>query len=200
MARLSFIAAALALGLAAMPAQAGGKKEGAGESGGSSVAPLGADLAGRRELVVPPEMVSASLGNVEVNATMLAGAGAGKCRMNFVIYNASSVTIAAGFVGTTANAKGEIADNWVVNVGQLPPRAQTARLFSCALGAVKFKMVPTSEFSWPPVKCANDKGETEACPLGMRVNSTLPIADRNEVIETANDKDNKKDSGSSGHH
>jgi len=176
----SLASLALTLALLAAPALASGKKEGAGESGGSAIAPIGADLVGKRDLLVPPEQVGESLGTVEITATMMAGAGAGKCRSNFLVFNNSTATVSLGVLASSYNDKGDLVDNWVVNVFALAPRTQTARLFSCALGAIKLKMVPTSEFSWPPVRCNNAAGELEACLVAMKLTSTLPIADKDE--------------------
>ena len=161
--------------LAATPALAEGKKSGAGESG---IAPIGSTLAGPRELFVPPEQASQSLGTVLVAATMMAGAGAGKCRMNFVITNMSTATITMGVVGSASNDKGDVTDNWVISIGSLAPNSQAARLFSCALGAAKLTLTPLGEFSWPPLKCAKADKEPEACPLGMQIRSSLPIAEK----------------------
>ncbi len=174
---------------AALPALASGKKEGTGAEGGAAIAPIDSNLAGPREMVYPPPQASESQGNVAVSATMMAGAGAGKCRMNFIIENPTTVTVALGMIATTVNAKDEVVDNWVVNVGALPPRGQTVRLFSCSLGAVQFSMKPTSEFTWPPVRCVNAAGEAEPCALGLKVTATLPIVERTEKKP---DKDEKK--------
>ncbi|MBI3443805.1 MAG: hypothetical protein HY055_00165, partial [Magnetospirillum sp.] len=90
---------ACALILAAAPALAGGKKEGAGESsgtGGGDASAQWSTLAGPREMMVPPAQASESLGNVTVTATMWAGSGAAKCRVNFVVENYSSANIAMG--------------------------------------------------------------------------------------------------------
>ncbi|MDO8606889.1 MAG: hypothetical protein Q7R40_10165 [Phaeospirillum sp.] len=160
------------------PAWAEGKKSGVGESGGGGIAPIGSTGVGPREIFIPPEQASQSLGTVLVAATMMAGAGAGKCRMNFVVTNMSTTTITMGAVGTATNDKGDVTDNWVISIGSLAPNAQAARLFSCALGAVKLTLTPLGEFSWPPLKCAKPDKEPEACPLGMQIRSSLPIAEK----------------------
>ncbi|TAN76964.1 MAG: hypothetical protein EPN20_01765 [Magnetospirillum sp.] len=170
--------------LAAAPALAGGKKEGAGESGGGAIAPIASDTAGPREVFVPSEQASPSLGDVLVTATMMAGAGAGKCRMNFIITNQSTTPVTMGAVATAINAKGEVTDNWAISVGLLAPNGQTARLFSCGLGATKLILTPLSEFSWPPVKCAKPDREAEACSLGMRVKSTLALGEKGDIKQT----------------
>jgi hypothetical protein len=168
---------ALVVVMAAGPALAGGKKEGAGESGGGAVAPIESTIAGPKELTVPSAQASQSLGTVTLSATMLAGAGAGKCRMNFVIYNGSSATIAFGAIGSAFNAKGDVVDNWVVNIGSLAPASQTARLFSCGLGGAQLGLAPLPDFSWPPVKCVtNPDQDPEPCAVDLRIKSTLPLA------------------------
>ncbi len=177
--------------LAAAPAGAGGKKEGAGESGGSVVAPIAGELSGPREMLVPTEQASPSLGNLVVVATMMAGAGAGKCRMNFVMSNPTTAAIAMGAVATAINAKGEVTDNWALSIGSLPPNGQTARLFSCGLGAAKLILTPLPEFSWPPVKCAKPDQDPEACSLGMQIKSTLPLGDKNDIKESAPEPEKK---------
>jgi hypothetical protein len=164
--------------LLAGPALAGGKKEGAGESGGSAVAPIGSSHAGPREVFVPTDQASESIGTVSLNATMMAGAGAGKCRMNFVISNPSAATVTMGALASALNDKGDVTDNWVLSVGSLAPNGQTTRLFSCALGAAQLRIAPTGEFSWPPLKCVKGEQEPETCPLGLKIKSNLPIAAR----------------------
>jgi hypothetical protein len=174
---LTLLLAAAVL-LLAGAAQAGGKKEGAGESGGSAVAPIGSAKAGPRELFIPSDQASESIGTVAITATMMAGAGAGKCRMNFVINNASTATIAMGALASALNDKGEVTDNWVIGIGSLAPGGQTSRLFSCALGANQLKFAPTGEFSWPPLKCARGDQEPEACPLGLKLKSNLALVEK----------------------
>jgi hypothetical protein len=169
---------AAAILLLAGTAQASGKKDGAGESGGSAVAPIGSGKAGPRELFIPTDQASESIGTVAVTATMMAGAGAGKCRMNFVINNASTATIAMGALASALNDKGEITDNWVIGIGSLGPGGQTSRLFSCALGANQLKFAPTGEFGWPPLKCARGDQEPEACPLGLKLKSNLALVEK----------------------
>ena len=173
---------ACAVALAVTPALAGGKKEGAGESGGS--ASSGSDtnanmftgLKGARELIVGPAQASDSLGQVVVTATMWAGSGAAKCRVNFVVENYSSATVALGTVGRTFNAKDEVVDNFVVTVAALPPMGLTGRLFSCTLGATQIALIPTSTFDWPPVKCVpKPDAEPEVCPVTLKIVSTLPV-------------------------
>lgn len=175
------IMAALTALLACQPAWAAGKKEGVGESGGGAVAPIASTAAGLREKMVAPEQVGDALGTLSLSATMMAGAGAGKCRMNFVLFNNSTATVALGMIATAVSAKSEILDNWVVNIGALPPGGQTARLFSCAIGAVQLVLVPLGEFSWPPVKCLNAKQETEACAVAFQIKSSLPMIDKDQL-------------------
>jgi hypothetical protein len=182
----SMMAAALVVGLAAFPALAGGKKEGAGTGGGESQGAMWASLPGPREVVVAPPQISDSLGVVSVSATMWAGSGSAKCRVNFTIENYSSANVALGFVGRTYGAKDEVVDNWVVTVATLPPNSRTGRLFSCTLGAVEFMMVPISGFDWPPAKCVKAAEETEPCPLTLKITSTVPI-----ILK----KEEKKDDG-----
>lgn len=170
---------------AACPAVAGGKKEGAGESGGGAIAPIASTASGLRDRLYPPEQVGDSLGTVKLEASMVAGAGAGKCRMNFVIYNGSTATIAMGLVGSAVSSKGEILDNWVVNLGAVAPSGQTARLFSCALGAVQLSLAPLSDFGNPPIKCINAKQEMESCAVALQVKSSLPLIDKADIKSTA---------------
>ncbi|RAU23329.1 hypothetical protein CU669_04125 [Paramagnetospirillum kuznetsovii] len=178
---LATVAALLACG----PAWAGGKKEGAGESGGGAVAPIASSATGVREKFIPPEQIGDSLGTLKLEATMMAGAGAGKCRMNFVLFNASTATVAMGMVGSSVSAKGEILDNWVVNIGALAPSGQTARLFSCGLGAVQLSFSPLSDFGTPPIKCVNAKQEAEACPVALQIKSSLPLIDKADIKPVA---------------
>ena len=175
------ILAGAALLTAAAPGWAAGKKEGAGESGGTVVAPIDSVLDGPHDQVFPSEMASQSLGNVVIAATMMAGAGAGKCRMNFVIRNQASAAIALGAIATVISANGEVVENWVLSIGALPANGQTARLFSCGLGAAKLIMAPLADFGWPPVKCAKPDQEPEACPVGLQITSSLPMGSKSEI-------------------
>lgn len=177
--------------LAATPAWAGGKKEGAGESGGGAIAPIASELGGPREMTIPTEQATPSLGDLLMSATMMAGAGAGKCRMNFIFTNLASVPVAMGAVATAINVKGEVTDNWVLSIGSLAPNGQTARLFSCALGAAKLIVVPLSEFSWPPIKCAKPDQDPEACSLGMQIKSSLPLGEKGDIKQTAAEPEKK---------
>ncbi|CAA7612858.1 hypothetical protein [Magnetospirillum sp. SS-4] len=164
--------------LVAGAAEAAGKKEGSGESGGSAVAPIASGHAGPRELFIPTDQASDSIGNVAVTATMMAGAGAGKCRMNFIVNNYSTAAIAMGALASALNDKDEVTDNWVISIGSLAVGGQTTRLFSCALGAVQLRLVPTGEFGWPPLKCAKGEQEPESCPLGLSLKSNLPLVEK----------------------
>ncbi|WP_152619783.1 hypothetical protein [Paramagnetospirillum magnetotacticum] len=194
----SILVAALLVGLAAVPAQAGGKKEGGSSgSGGESQGAMWAGLPGVREMSVDPPQVSDSLGVVSVNATMWAGSGSAKCRVNFTIENYSSANVSLGFVGRTFGVKDEVVDNWAVSVATLAPNERTGRLFSCALGAVEFMMVPLSSFDWPPVKCVNAAGEAEPCSLTLKIKSTVPIILKKE--EKKDDGKDKKPEKKSGH-
>lgn len=185
------LAAALSA-LAALPAQAGskgGKEGGAGESS----AAMWATLPGPREMVFAPIQASESLGQVTVNATMWAGSGAAKCRLNFVVENYSSTTVALGFVARTFSAKDEVVDSWVVNVAELPPQGRTGRLFSCTLGATQLTLVPMAGYDWPPAKCVRAGGEAEMCPLTVKLTSTVPIVLNKEEKKPEEKKDAKKD-------
>lgn len=169
---------ALALLLSAMtafPALAAGGKGGK-EGGADSQGAMWATLPGPREVVVTPPQASESLGTVAVIATMWAGSGSAKCRVNFVVENYSSANVALGFIARTFNAKDELVDNWVVSVAALAPNGRTGRLFSCALGATQFTIVPTAGYDWPPAKCVKQGEETEMCPLTLKLTSTVPIA------------------------
>ncbi|EME70583.1 hypothetical protein H261_07448 [Paramagnetospirillum caucaseum] len=186
----SITAVALLMALAALPAAAasqGGSKEGAGES----AAAAWAALPGPRELVMQPQQASESLGMVTISATMWAGSGSAKCRVNFTIENYSSATVALGFIGRTFGAKDELVDNWVVTIAALPPNGRTGRLFSCTLGATQLILVPTASYDWPPAKCVKGAEETEACPLTVKLTSTLPVAEKKE-IKKEDPKDDKK--------
>lgn len=157
----------------ALPALAAGKgKEGGGESHGA----MWATLPGPREVVVAPPQASESLGTVAVIATMWAGSGSAKCRVNFVIENYSTAHVALGFIARTFGANDELVDNWVVSVAALAPNGRTGRLFSCTLGATNFTIVPTAGYDWPPAKCVKVGEETEMCPLTLKLTSTVPIA------------------------
>lgn len=180
--------ATLILPIAAM---AGGKKEGAGESGGGAVAPIASDATGARELFVPSDQVGQSLGNIKLAATMMAGAGAGKCRMNFVFSNLSSAAATLGFVATAINVKGEVTDNWAISVGSIAPNGQTARLYSCGLGAVKLILTPLADFSWPPIKCAKPDQEPETCALDFKIKSTLPLGEKSDIKQTSSEPEKK---------
>lgn len=187
----SIMLAAGLLGLALLPATAlgqGGSKEGPGES----AAALWAALPGPRQLTVMPPQAGESLGVVAVSATMWAGSGSAKCRVNFTIENYSSANVALGFVGRTFNAKDELVDNWVVSVATLPPNGRTGRLFSCTLGATQLVLVPTSGYDWPPAKCVKGAEESEACPLTLKIVSTLPIVEKKEEKKPDEKKDDKK--------
>lgn len=188
----SIMVTALLMALAAFPAVAGGKggKEGgsSGGSGGESQGAMWATLPGPREIVVPPPQASESLGIVSVSATMWAGSGSAKCRVNFTIENYSSASVALGFIGRTFGAKDELVDNWVITVATLPPNGRTGRLFSCTLGATQFTLVPTSGYDWPPAKCIKAGEETEMCPLTLKLTSTVPI-----VLNKEEKKEEKKD-------
>ncbi len=170
--RGKLILTVLLMTLAALPALAAGKKEG---SGGESHGAMWVSLPGPREVVVQPPQASESLGTVAVIATMWAGSGSAKCRVNFVIENFSSATVALGFIGRTFGAKDELVDNWVVSVTTLAPNARTGRLFSCTLGATQFTLVPIAGYDWPPAKCVKSGEEAEPCPLTLKLNSTVPI-------------------------
>ncbi|WP_068494751.1 hypothetical protein [Paramagnetospirillum marisnigri] len=174
------VAMALSVLLSA-EALAGGKKEGAGESGGGATSPIASTASGPREKTIAPEQAGESLGDVSLAASMLAGAGAGKCRMNFVLFNNSSATIALGMVGTSVSSKGDILDNWVINIGALAPGGQTARLFSCAIGAAQLSFSPLADFGTPPIKCLNAKQEVESCAVGMKIRSTLPMIEKDQI-------------------
>ena len=186
--RAILVAALLVLPGAAM---ASGKKEGAGESGGGAVAPIASAAAGAREMFVPSDQASPSLGNINLVATMMAGAGAGKCRMNFVFSNLSSATATLGFVATAINADGLVTDNWAITVGSLAPNGQTARLYSCGLGAAKLILTPLADFSWPPVKCAKADQESEACALGFKIKSTLPLGEKSDIKQASSEPEKK---------
>ena len=186
--RAILVVAMLVLPFAAM---ASGKKEGAGESGGGAVAPIGSDAAGARELLVPSDQASQSLGSIKLAATMMAGAGAGKCRMNFVFSNTSGVAATLGFVATAINAKGEVTDNWAISVGSIAPNGQTARLYSCGLGAAKLILTPLGEFSWPPIKCAKPDQEPEACALDFKIKSTLPLGEKSDIKQASSEPEKK---------
>lgn len=179
----------LLLGAAAWPALAGGKS--GGKDGAETAAAAWAALSGPREMVFAPAQASASLGQVTVAATMWAGSGAAKCRLNFFIENFSSSAVALGFVARTFNAKDEIVDAWVVNVAELQPSASTGRLFSCTLGATQFTLVPMSGYDWPPAKCAKPGGETDMCPLTFKLTSTVPIVLNKEEKKPEEKKDDK---------
>ncbi|WP_148207270.1 hypothetical protein [Paramagnetospirillum magneticum] len=194
----SIMVAALLVGLAASPALAGGKKEGSGSgSGGESQGAMWSSLPGPREVVVAPPQISDSLGVVSVNATMWAGSGSAKCRVNFTVENYSSANVALGFVARTFGTKDEVVDNWVVTVATLPPNGRTGRLFSCTLGAVELMLIPTSGYDWPPAKCIKGAEEAEPCPLTLKINSTVPIILKKE--EKKDDDKGKKDEKKSKH-
>jgi hypothetical protein len=186
--RLLLLAAVLSVP-AAFPALAGGK--GGKEGGGESQAAMWAALPGPREMVFNPIQAGESLGQVAVNATMWAGTGAAKCRLNFVIENYSSATVAMGFVARTFSAKDEIVDAWVVNVAELPPQGRTGRLFSCTLGATQFTLVPMAGYDWPPAKCLKPNGEADMCPLTVKLTSTVPIVLNKEEKKPEDKKDEK---------
>ena len=173
------------------PVLAGGKKDGVGESGGSGVAPIASDASGVRDLFVASDQASESLGTITLAATMMAGAGAGKCRMNFVLSNGSSAAATLGMLATAINAKGEVTDNWAISVGTLLPNGQTARLYSCTLGATKLILTPLSDFSWPPVKCFKADQEAEACSLAMRIKSTLPLGEKGDIKQASSEPEKK---------
>jgi hypothetical protein len=161
-------------GLVASPLPAKAKAGGKGGDGESS-AGVWATLPGERELTVATPQSSDSLGSVAVSATMWAGSGAAKCRINFFVENFSSSPVSVGFVGRSFDAKDQLLDNWVVNIGGLAVGATTGRLFSCSLGATQFTLVPLTGFDWPPIKCVNKEGEGELCPLTFKLTSTVPI-------------------------
>lgn len=158
---------------AAAPVQASSKPP---KEGGSSSGPVQSTMAGPREVTIAPAQASESLGTVVMTATMLAGSGAAKCRMSFLIDNTTNVTVALGVVGRTRNEKDEVVDNWVVNVADLAPKTQSMRLFSCILGGAQLDLIPTADFGWPPITCQNPKTkEQEACPVALKVISTVPV-------------------------
>ena len=152
---------------------------------GVDISTVASEASGPREMLVPSDQASPSLGDVAIVATMMAGAGAGKCRMNFVVYNRTGVDIAMGALATAINIKGEVTDNWVINVGLLPPNGQTARLFSCGLGGARLIFTPLSDFSWPPLKCAKAGQDPEVCALGLKIRSTLPLGDKTDIVQSA---------------
>jgi hypothetical protein len=180
---------ALLLSLAALPAAAAGgsKKEGGGDSQGA----MWHSLPGPREIVVQPPQASESLGVVSVVATMWAGSGSAKCRVNFIVENYSSATVAMGFIARTFGAKDELVDNWVVQITALPPSGRTGRLFSCTLGATQLTLVPTSGYDWPPAKCVTKGEEAEACPLTVKLTSTVPIVLNKEEKKPEKPEDKK---------
>lgn len=190
--RGKLILTALLVTLAALPALAGGKKEGGSSGGGESHGAMWVSLPGPREIVVQPPQASESLGTVAVIATMWAGSGSAKCRVNFVIENYSSANVAVGFIARTFGAKDELVDNWVVSVTTLAPNARTGRLFSCTLGATQFTLVPIAGYDWPPAKCVKSGEEAEPCPLTLKLNSTVPIV-LNKTEKKEEKKDEKKD-------
>lgn len=188
--------------LTPVPAMAkGGGQEGGGGGASDSNISMWSTLPGDREVTVGTPMASESLGNVKVTATMWAGTGSAKCRVNFFIENFSSSTVSLGFVGRTFDAKDSLVDNWVISIASLAPNFSAGRLFSCSLGATQFTLVPLANFEWPPVKCVTAKAEGEAeadaCPLTFTISSTVPIVlNKEEKKPEAGDK--KEDKG--GHH
>ena len=143
------------------------------------------------EVLVPSDQASQSLGQIKLDATMMAGAGAGKCRMNFVFSNMSSAAATLGFLATVINADGLVTDNWAITVGSIAPNGQTARLYSCGLGAAKLILTPLADFSWPPIKCAKGDQEPEACALDVKIKSTLPLGEKDDIKHASSEPEKK---------